>query len=484
MKLLLVQPPIRHQVWAGVPKAVNDRGSHLFPSLSVMGLSSFVNQKTDHEAQVIDFRLDEPDVDAMGRRIASHKPDVLGITAMTHNLANVVDVISAARKHSPNTFIVVGGPHSNAFPEMAARLQGPDVAVYGDGEYALKGIMDAIHAGEPVMTAPGTITTDENGEIVRGADPVTIKDLDELPFPDRSWMPKGTYFTPGMREAETTTIISSRGCPYHCIFCSVPRNFRARSAKHVVEEMVECEQKYGIREVHFVDDLFNITEQRVIEISEEILRRDVKIIWGFKGSPRNVSEESLALAKRAGCVRAHYGVETYSKEGVNMMEKPATIGQVKRAFDLTNKVGIRAIAYMIIGSPHERCYADVVRVTPFTQRLNPDYVVYSLFSPYPDTESFHLGVKHGLWAPDVWERFMLDPKPGAKLPTTWLEHLSKDELVQAFKYVNRAFYFHPKVLLKTFVKVRRLSELKRVISGGLSLLRLWIHRPELRRANF
>lgn len=472
MKLLLVHPPIRQQVWAGVPEAVNSRGSHLFPPLAVMTLSAYIKNRTGHSCEVMDFRLDEPSADEIARRIAAARPAALGVTANSHNLVNVRTVVEAARRALPDLPIILGGPHANAFPDLAARFPGIDYAVTGDGEKPLAAILDALVSGADPLAIPGVLRV-VDGRVERGPAAAPLEHLDGLPFPDRDWMPPETYFTPGMREKRTTTIISSRGCPFDCIYCSVPHRYRSRGAADIVAEVAECEQKHGLREIHFVDDNFNLTIDRVNEISETILRRGVKMLWGFKGGCRRVDEQMLRLAGRAGCVRAHYGVETYTDEGLRALDKQLSIAEVRRAFDLTRRAGILAIAYIIIGSPHERTLADVLGVRSFIAGLAPDYVVYSLFSPYPESLSFRLGAERGLWAADVWEKFMLEPRAAYDLPTAWTEHLTKTELIDAFKRVNLAFYFHPRTLWRTLRRLRTWAEFKRIIQGGVSLLRVW-----------
>ncbi|MDP8225350.1 MAG: radical SAM protein [Candidatus Lernaella stagnicola] len=475
MKALLVHPPNRHQVWAGVPQQVNSRGSHMFPPLQVMHLSAYVKARSSHACNVVDFRLDEPDETGMARRIAAAGPDLVGVTANSHNLANVAAVVRAARQGAPQAKIVLGGPHVNAFPESAASFPGVDAAVCGDGEKPLVALLDALADEEAWSSIPGVWRV-RDGVVEHSEVAEPIHDLDDLPLPDRDWAPRGVYFTPAMRERQATTIIGSRGCPFQCIYCSVPHRYRARSAAHIVNELEECSRRYGIREVHFVDDIFNITEQRVIDIAEEILRRDVRMKWGFKGGCRNVSSEMLAVARRAGLVRAHYGVETYTDEGLRALDKKLTIADVRRTFALTHEAGVLTIAYMIIGSPHEKKMAELLDARRFIAELKPDYVVYSLFSPYPESPSFALGVERGLWPADVWERFMRNPTPDHDLPTTWTEHFTKHELVDAFKKVNFAFYAHPRTLVRTLGRIRSWVELKRTVAGGMSLLKVWLMR--------
>ncbi len=148
---------------------------------------------------------------------------------------------------------------------------------------------------------------------------------------------------------------------------------------------------------------------------------------------------------------------------------------------MTREAGLLSIAYMMVGCPHEKTPADVMGIIPFIRDLDPDYVVYSLFTPYPDTEIFKEGASRGLWPADVWETFMCDPKPGVKLPTMWTEYIDEDTLLSLFKRTNRAFYFSPKVLLRTLFSLRSPAHLARVIRGGMSVIKLQLLSTSSRR---
>jgi anaerobic magnesium-protoporphyrin IX monomethyl ester cyclase len=184
----------------------------------------------------------------------------------------------------------------------------------------------------------------------------------------------------------------------------------------------------------------------------------------------------IRLARRAGCYRMHYGVETFTEEGLKALNKRATVEEIQEVFRITREEKVKPIAYMIIGCPHERTTEEILAVVPFMRELAPSYVVYSLFTPYPDAPIFAEGVAKGLWPADCWERFMLDPKAGHQLPTAWEEHLDKGQLLEVFKTVNNRFYFHPRTLLRTFLSLRSLAELRRILLGGYQLLRMQLLR--------
>ena len=306
-------------------------------------------------------------------------------------------------------------------------------------------------------------------------------DLDSLPLPDREQLPIDKYYTPSNAYRITSTIMSSRGCPNRCVFCNVPHKFRKRSPENVVDEMEECADRYGIQEIHFIDDIFNISTQRVIEVSEEILRRNVKMKWGFKASVKHVTPEMLRIAKRAGCFRLHYGVETHTDEGLAALNKNITLDRIFDVFRMTREEGLVSIAYMMVGCPHEKTPEEMLGVKNFIRKLDPDYVVYSLFTPYPDTQIFREGAGLGLWEDDVWTRFYSNPQPGVRLPTMWTQFMDEPTLLRLFKEINRDFYFSPRVIWRTLRDLRSPSHLARIIRGGISVTKLQLLRPDARR---
>jgi len=482
MKIVLLHVPKRHQVWAGVPNVFNDRFAYLFPPLAVMYLSSWLKQKSRHEVEVVDCVVEDLDYPDLRARIARLEPDVVGVSATSsHSLVDVRRSVEAVREARPDAFVVLGGAHVNSFPERAIRLPGIDAAIQGDGEEPLRLLLDALEEGGDLEQVPSILLPRPDGSFYQGEPSQPVEDLDTLPFPDREACPPRKYFTPGMKGQRTTTMMSSRGCPHRCVFCNVPTRYRARSPENVVDEIEECVRRYGIQDIHFVDDLFNVSPERVMAISELILSRGIDVWWGYKASIRQTTREMIRLARRAGCYRMHYGVETFTEEGLKALNKNASVGEIEDVFRMTMEEGVKAIAYMIIGCPHETSAAQILDVVPFMHRLAPSYVVYSLFTPYPDAPIFAEGARKKLWPADCWDRFMLDPTEDYDLPTAWEEHLGKDELLQVFKAVNNRFYFHPRTLLRTFFSLRTLSELKRVLLGGFQLARMAFLRAGQRK---
>ena len=471
-----------HQVWAGVPNVFNDKYAYLFPPLAVMSISSYLKARTHHEVHVLDCVVDDLDFPQITARVADLRPDVVGIAASaTHGLLNVALTIEAVRAALPHVFIVMGGPHVTAFPRQAAQLRGIDAAIQGDGELPLARLLDTLEQGGELKDVPGILYLDDEGQLYENEQVHREHDLDLLPFPDREACPPGKYYTPGMRGSRTTTMMGSRGCPNRCSFCSVPHGYRARGPESVVAEMAQCVNQFGIQDIHFLDDIFNINSQRVMAISELILLQDLKVWWGYKSSIRNTTREMVRLAKRAGCYRIHCGVETFTNDGLRSMHKQTTVDEIEAVFRMVREEGVKPIAYMILGSPHETSAEQIKGIVPFLLRIRPAYVVFSLFTPYPDAPIFAEGARLGLYPEDIWERWMLDPKADHDLPTAWEGSLTKAELLELFKQVHRGFYGHPSTLMRTFLGLRTWAELKHVLFGGFQLARMELLRADSRK---
>jgi radical SAM superfamily enzyme YgiQ (UPF0313 family) len=480
MRVVLVKPPKFHQVWAGVPDVFNDQGAHIYPPIGIMQLAAYLKRETRHEIHLVDAVPFFWSYEETVKRLLRMEPDVVGLTTTSHSLCSSATTARLLKRAAPQVKVVIGGPHVSSYPQYALSVPEFDYAIRGDAEEPMRLLLECLAEGSAPKGIPGVIWRDGE-EIVDNGPAEPVENLNSLPLPDREGTPIEKYFTPSNAYPRTTTVMGSRGCPNRCIFCNVPHRFRTRSPEHIVDELEECERRYGIQEVHFIDDIFNISTQRVIEISEEILRRGVKMKWGFKASCRQVSPEMLRIARRAGCFRLHYGIETHSDEGLRALNKNLTIERVYEVIRMTRQAGLTSIAYMMVGCPHETTAEEVLKVKDFIRDLDPDYVVYSLFTPYPDTKVFKIGSELGLWEPDVWTRFMQDPQPGMRLPTMWTQHLDEETLLRLFKEINRAFYFSPRVIFRTLRHLKSPAHLTRVIRGGWSVAKLQLISVSSRR---
>ncbi len=470
MKILLIHPPSLNPIESCLPKTI-DEGRGFIPPLGLMCLASYIKKHSDHEVEIIDSIVEELNYNKLEKRIEKSRPDMIGITAMTFALLDVLETAKLAKRINPQTIVVVGGPHPTIYPEETARFKEIDFCVIGEGEKPIIELMKNIADPKKLSEIKGLAFKGEAGIINTGQSEF-INDLDDLPFPRRQLVPYKKYFSSISSNFPITTMFTSRGCPYKCLFCDRPqlgKLFRARSAKNVVDEMEECE-KIGIKEIFMYDDTFGTDRQRVIDICDEISRRNLKISWDVRTRVNTVNEEILLKMKKAGCERIHYGVEAGTQKILDVLRKGITLEMVEKTFKLTQKIGIKAEAYFMIGSPTET-KEDILKTIEFMKKIKPDYVHITIVTPFPATDLYRLGLEQKVLPFDYWRRFAENPTPEFR-PLFWEKELSREELGLLLKFAYRSFYLRPGYIFKKITQLKSWRDLLKKAKAASRLLKI------------
>ncbi len=467
MRVLLIYPPRLHIVRPSLPKvAEEDQGAK--PPLGLLYIAAYLLRNTDHEILILDTQAEKLTYSDIEKRIAEINPDIIGISVVTYMLYDSLRVAEIAKKVNPKIHVNLGGPHLSIYPDETLALEPVDSVTVGDGEVSFTALVEDLAKGGAGDNIPGVFTRNY-GRPIDFSPAFFIRELDELPFPARDLLPQELYTSVFTSGTLGSTIITSRGCPNRCIFCQLSRNkLRLRSPQNVVDEIELC-LKAGISEIDIYDDTFNISVERVVEFCEEILKRGLKFSWSFRARVNKVSRPMLDLAKKAGCIRIQYGVESGSSKIIDIMNKRITLEQVSTAFKLTREAGITTFAYFMLGSPGET-RSEIEETIRFSRALKPDFVSYSVTTPWPGTEMYRMGLEKGLYEKDYWLEFAKAPEPDYS-PRFWDENFSPAELFQIQERALRGFYFRPAYLVKSVVKLRSWSEFKSKARAGLSLLK-------------
>ena len=235
---------------------------------------------------------------------------------------------------------------------------------------------------------------------------------------------------------------------------------------NVVNEMEEC-VKLGINEFLIYDDTFTIDRQRVIDVCNEIKRRKLNIGWDIRARVNNIDRELLRKLKEANCERVHYGVESGNPEILKILNKGITIDRVRTTFKQTKEAGISVLAYFMIGCPKET-RKEILETIAFAKELKPDFVHITIFTPFPATEIYKMGLKDGIIKEDFWREFAKNPVPGFQ-PKCWEENFTREELQELIVYAYKSFYTRPSYILRRLTHVRSIGEFKRMARAGLKV---------------
>lgn len=345
--------------------------------------------------EAVDMNLPLSDPERLRKEILREKPLVLGISASTPTLPNALRIASLAKTVDPTIKVVLGGPHVTFLSADAMRHGAVDIVVRGEGELTMLEIANHLTKGRPPLEKIRGITFRKKGKIVSNEDRPLIRKLDSLPPPARQLFPLSLYPYPG-------TILTSRGCPGRCIFCSVPMMaqylYRTRSPRSVVEELISLHEMLHTRHFVFVDDTFTLSNARVAGMLELITESGLDISWECSTRADTVTRDLLGKMAKSGCVEVQYGVESGSQRVLDEIGKGITLRQAEGAVRWTKEVGMSALCYFMV--PHPSDDVETINETRrFIERLTKlgAEVSLSFTVPYPGTylyeERTSLGLK-------------------------------------------------------------------------------------------
>jgi len=309
--------------------------------------------------------------------------DLIGI--QLHSIENLDISLNLARefkKCNDNIVICVGGLGATFLYKDLANYDFIDFIIVGEGELTIKELAD---------TLSGRITKSfseikglcykENDNFVFTGNRDFVQDLDKFPLPNRNSFEIAKY--------SQWSIVTTRGCPYHCSFCVIPNlwnnKIRFRSPENIFKEIIQLAEIYKMRKFFILDDVFSVNKNRAKELMNLLLNSNYKFEWACLTRADCIDEELLVLFKQAGCTTISYGVESANQDTLNLLHKNISIEQIKKAVLLTKKVGIRVRCSFIFGFPNENKIHLENNINFILQTLPDEVQIYPLF-PYLGTE--------------------------------------------------------------------------------------------------
>jgi len=458
-KVILVRYHDKGNINTRLPESLN-KVQGVLPPLGIAYIAAFLEQNGVN-VSIIDVQGLNMTSAEFAKAIEDKKPDIVAITCMTPTFHGALEAAKMCKKAGAT--VVLGGSHISVYPKESLQPDFVDFGIVGEGEYTLAELVDALENESDYSTIKGLAYKKDGNVIINQAR--IVKDIDTLPFPAYHLLPMKKYSSViGLHPV--STMISSRGCPYRCGFCfkqPSDKVFRTRNPYSVVDEMEMLVTKHGVKEIMFYDDTITVKRSHIEGICNEILKRDLKVKWESPTRIDLVDKELLTLMKKAGCIRLRYGVESGDPRILELMNKKITIDRVQEVFALTKKVGLESFAYFIIGYATETPHT-MQGTIDLAKKINPDFVMFTIATPYPQTPLHTLSVTNGLIDPDYWRKFTLGEDVG-RMP-----YLIPDA-EEWIKKAYRSFYLRPSFIFKKAKKLRSWSTFKKYCAGAWGLVR-------------
>lgn len=458
LDLLLINPS-----WHIAGKNIWKDVSGILPPLGLASIAAFAREN-GYQVKIIDMQAEGLALERLGGVLGKiSQPRFVGITSTTLPANNAYKTASIVREVFQNTKIIFGGHHPTALPEEAISKESVDVVVRGEGEIAVKELLDR----RPLDEIDGIVYKDEGGKIIFNGERKLIENIDVLPMPAYDLLPMKKYHPSlgSYKRLPAMSLIASRGCPGQCTFCYriFGQKTRIKSAENIFREIEYLQKEFGIKEVNFYDDVFPAFGDRIFKFCQMLIKNKTDISWSCFSRIGFIDYDLLKIMKQAGCHQILYGIESADEKILKTIKKEIDLKLVKKVVYLTKKAGINCRGSFLFGNPGET-EETIKKTIEFSIELDLDFASFNIITPYPGTEIFEWAKKNHLLRSFNWDLYN-EGIPLIELPTIKLEK------IEEFYYrAHKKFYLRPHYVLKQIKKIRSLSYFRFLLKGFFALV--------------
>ncbi len=445
MKIMLVNPPTTSEIKSvlgvnGVP-------------LGLVYLAS-VARNEGHEVRFLDASAENLDLRSIKNRIKDFYPDLVGITATTPAFYDACDVARISKDLNEDVITVIGGPHVTFVPRYTLKkCPYLDIVVRGEGEITFKELLSVLKGPnrnlESLSNVLGLTYRRKDGKIVQNPPRPLIPNIDDLPIPSFDLINWDEYRYGKLRYG---VIMTSRGCPFDCVFCSSSLQFgkrwRGHSVERVIKEIKILYDDFNIREIEFLDDTFTLNRKRAQQISDEIVKEGMDVSWSASSRVNTIDRETAEKMKRAGAHTIYFGIESGTQKILDFIGKGITLEQAIKAIKIAVEVGLNSLGSFIIGFPMEK-KEDIERTVKFAKKLDVTYAQFTIATPYPGTRLWYYALKNKLIKTLNWRLYTTTRSVMKSF------YLTTEQIERALVKAYLSFYLRPKYAIRDLLKGKR-----------------------------
>ncbi|HHP7242506.1 MAG TPA: B12-binding domain-containing radical SAM protein [Cyclobacteriaceae bacterium] len=351
-----------------------------YPPLGILYISAFLNENKIHN-RVFDSTFSTRE--ALYREIAQYQPELLAIYTNLMTKVNVLQIIDQVKKFH-TCKIALGGPDVTYNVDNYLNA-GADYIVIGEGEVTMLELAETLECKKSVKNVDGLAYYDEKGVMVQARPRTMLKNIDELPIPNRDALDVSQYLKAWKEHhgLSALNVSTQRGCPYTCKWCSTAvygQSYRRRSPEHVILELKEIKEKYKPDSIWFVDDVFTVSHKWLSEMADAMDKNNIRIQFECISRADRMNASVIKTLKKMGCFRVWIGAESGSQKIIDAMDRRVTVEKVREMIQETRKQGIEAGTFIMLGYPGET-EDDIKETLRHLKVSNPDY--FTITKAYP-----------------------------------------------------------------------------------------------------
>ena len=443
-----------------------------FP-LGLMYLTAFIKKHGFKDVRIVHMEAERVGFDELARMLQEHRPDIIGISALTAESLGMFRVAKIAKKYKNDCLVIAGGPHPSGDPKGTLNDNNIDLVVCGEGEQALLNILQAYEHGTEYALIKN-VWARVNSQIVSPAKVSFLQDIDALPYPD--WdavkLEKYTLSQPMslyLHAQKYMALFTSRGCPFQCIFCHdiFGKRFRAHSPERVFDEISLLHYKYGIDQFEILDDVFNFDRDRVVQIMKKIIGSGMRIKLYFCNGLRGdmLDKELIDLFVEAGVVSIGVAIDTASPRLQKEIRKNINFDKIKLVIEYASRKNLVVNGAFMIGFPTETL-SEVIQTIRYAVLSRLDSAGFYLVQPFAGTDLSKMAYDFG--RPVVLPMSNQRPFQYVSRGSANCSNFKNWQLGLIFGVANFLFYCNPFRLIKILKFVPNKKIMRLFISQYIS----------------
>lgn len=457
MKILFIFPPKENWALRGIKlhKKIDEESGH-YPPFGILYVASYLRKNTSHQVKIIDCPTENINYEGLYQQIKSYSPELVGIYFCTEYLYDSLKTAQLVKQVDKRIITVAGGPHVFIYPIQTIKNEYVDYCIYGEGEEVFTKFIEYLNSQKNVDSIEGVISKnnfDKKEHILQ-----KVKNLDTLPFPERTLLDIKKYKSFITYSNPITTMITSRGCAYNCYYCnSIERAQKVRyhSPEYVVKE-IEYIISLGIKDILFFDENFTFDIKRVEDICDLLIEKKLKVRWHCRSrADMKLDKKILKKMKDAGCRLIQFGIETGSQRLQKVINKHLDLERIKQVVKMCKDVGILTYGNFMLGLPTET-EQETFQTINFAIELDLDYAPFGVFNPLPESVFYIEALKNKIIKKDYWLEYVENPQKPI-YDYWWPEH-NKEFLSNMNYFAFKKFYLRPSYLLKAIFRKQSLSQ--------------------------